>query len=204
MKMTFKPTVMAFALFAVLPALSSAAGSDATATPQIKARVAEAKAVTQDFLKTLGGTMMKQMKAGGPGAAMDVCRKVAPEIANDISLQKGWKVTRVGTRVRNPMLGTPDAWEQDVLNRFAERAKQGEALKTMAYYEVVEEPNGKYLRFMKAIGVAPKCLICHGDKAQMPEIVRTKLEALYPHDQATGYKPGDLRGAVSIKQPLEM
>ncbi len=204
MKISLKPAVLACAMFSVLPALTSAAGEAPAASPEIQARVAEAKTVTQDFLKTLGGTMMKEMKAGGPAAAMDVCRKVAPEIANDISLQKGWKVTRVGTRVRNPMLGTPDAWEQDVLNRFAERAKQGEALKTMAYYEVVEEPNGKYLRFMKAIGVAPKCLACHGDKSQLPEVVRTKLDLLYPHDQATGYKPGDLRGAVSIKQPLDM
>jgi hypothetical protein len=55
---------------------------------------------------------------------------------------------------------------------------------------------------MKAIGVAPQCLVCHGSAEQIPETVRAELQTLYPHDRATGYKPGDLRGAVSIKQPL--
>jgi hypothetical protein len=52
----------------------------------VQARVDEAKAVTGAFLKQLGGTMKAEMKAGGPTAAMKVCRDVAPGIANDISL----------------------------------------------------------------------------------------------------------------------
>jgi hypothetical protein len=127
---------------------------------------------------------------------------VAPRIANDISLEQGWKVVRVGTRVRNPMLGLPDAWEQKVLQEFERRAAAGETFEAMAYSEVVEEPAGKSLRYMKAIGVAPQCLVCHGSAEQIAAPVRTQLQTLYPHDRAVGYKPGDLRGAVSIKQPL--
>jgi hypothetical protein len=168
----------------------------------IQIRVADAKATTADFLKQLGGAMQREMKAGGPFAAMKVCRDVAPKIANDVSLKNGWKVTRVGTRTRNTMLGLPDDWEQGVLKDFEKRAAQGEKFDTMSYYEVVDEPAGKSLRFMKAIGVAPQCLMCHGAPDQIAEPVRAQLQALYPHDRATGYKPGDLRGAVSIKQPL--
>lgn len=168
----------------------------------VQARVAEAKAVTGDFLKQLGGAMKKEMKAGGPAAAMKVCRDVAPDIANDMSLKHGWKVTRVGTRTRNTMLGLPDVWEQGVLKDFEKRAVQGEKFDTMNYYEVVDEPTGKSLRFMKAIGLAPQCVACHGSAEQIAEPVRAELQSLYPHDRATGYKPGDLRGAVSIKQPL--
>ena len=32
--------------------------------------------------------------------------------------------------------------------------------------------------------------------------VKALLKERYPHDQAKGYKAGDLRGAVSIKRPL--
>jgi Protein of unknown function (DUF3365) len=168
-----------------------------------QARVDAAGATAQAFLKRLGSTMQAEMQSGGPAAAMKVCRDVAPRAANELSLEKGWKVTRVGTRVRNPLLGTPDAWEQGVLAQFEKRAAQGEKFDDMTWSEVVVEPSGKSLRYMKAIAVAPQCLVCHGSAEQIPEAVRAELETLYPHDRAVNYRPGDLRGAVSIKQPLD-
>lgn len=197
-----KTSIHGLTMAAVLGAATLAPPVRAVDDADIQARVDEAKTVTGDFLKQLGGTMKREMQAGGPVAAMKVCREVAPTIANDISLRTGWKVTRVGTRVRNPMLGMPDAWEQGVLTEFEKRAAQGEKFETMMHFEVVEEPAGKSLRFMKAIGAAPQCLVCHGSAGQISEPVRTQLNSLYPHDRALDYKPGDLRGAVSIKQPL--
>ena len=200
MKMKVSKLLIATAVTACVAApLVQAAGDDA----EIQARVEAAKVVTGDFLKQLGGTMKREMKAGGPTAAMKVCRDVAPGIANDVSLEKGWKVTRVGTRVRNPMLGLPDVWEQSVLQDFDKRAAKGEKFDAMSYFEVVEEPAGKSLRYMKAIGAAPQCMVCHGSAEQIAEPVRAQLKIMYPYDRAVGYKPGDLRGAVSIKQPLD-
>jgi len=199
MKMKVSQLLIATALAAsgAVP-VAYASGDDA----EIQARVDEAKAASGDFLKQLGGAMKREMQAGGPTAAMKVCRDIAPGITNDISLEKGWKVTRVGTRVRNPMLGLPDAWEQRVLQDFEKRAADGEKYDAMTHFEVVEEPAGKSLRYMKAIGVAPQCLACHGSAGQIEEPVRAQLKALYPYDRAVDYKPGDLRGAVSIKQPF--
>jgi hypothetical protein len=197
----FQPLLAAaLSAAAVAPLVCAApAGEDA----DVQARVEAAQATAADFLQQLGGTMKQEMQAGGPVAAMKVCRDVAPAIANDVSLEKGWKVVRVGTRVRNPMLGTPDVWEQNVLQDFEKRAAQGEKYDAMAYSEVVDEPAGKSLRFMKAIGVAPQCIVCHGSAEQIAGPVRARLEELYPHDRAVNYQPGDLRGAVSIKQPLD-
>lgn len=191
--------VMTLGVTATTAIAASGAGDDA----DIQTRVAAAKQTGAEFIRQLGGTMKQEMQAGGPVAAMKVCRDEAPRIANNVSLQKGWKVTRVGTRVRNPMLGLPDAWEQGVLQAFKERVAKGEQFDDMVYFEVVEEPAGKSLRFMKAIGTAPQCLVCHGSEDQIAEPIRARLEALYPHDRAVGYKPGELRGAVSIRQPLE-
>lgn len=202
MKMTMSQTLIAAAL-ASASALTFTHAAASGAEADTQSRVEAARAVTGDFLKQLGGTLQKEMQAGGPTAAIKVCQQVAPSIANDISLEKGWKVTRVGTRVRNPMLGLPDAWEQRVLKDFEKRAAQGQKFETMSHYEVVEEPAGKYLRFMKAIGTAPKCLACHGSAEQIPQPIHTQLQSLYPHDRAINYKVGDLRGAVSIKQPLD-
>ncbi|MBH0202364.1 MAG: DUF3365 domain-containing protein [Nitrospira sp.] len=129
-----------------------------------------------------------------------VCAELAPEIAGRLSRTHGWRVTRVGTRVRNPLLGMPDAWEQQVLSEFAERAGKGEAFPGMTRSELVTEPGGQYYRFMKAIAVQPQCLLCHGPSDQISDEIRTVLKNQYPFDAATGYKAGELRGAVSIKQ----
>ncbi len=199
-KVKMKTLAIALMLSGVASHVTAAPATNSDAA--VKARVDMAKQTTREFLQQLGGILKKEMKANGPAAAMSVCRNEAPRIANEISLSKGWTVTRVGTRVRNPMLGVPDSWEQGVLKEFEARAAKGESLKDMAYYEVVDEPAGKSLRFMKAIGVKSQCLVCHGDKQNVAAPVQAQLNNLYPHDRATGYQKGDLRGAVSIKQPL--
>ena len=158
--------------------------------------------VTGAFLQELSEAMTREMSKGGPVETINVCAELAPEIANRLSRENGWRVTRVGTRVRNPLLGMPDAWEQNVLGEFAARAAKGESLAGMSFGEVVTEPGGQYFRFMKAIPVQPKCLLCHGPAETIPETLQTILKKHYPFDAAVGYKAGDLRGAVSIKQPL--
>lgn len=162
----------------------------------------ESRKVTQDFVKQLGAGLKKELERGGAEAAIGVCRDLAPKIANQVSLENGWKVTRVGTRVRNPMIGTPDAWEQSTLAEFEKRLEAGAKLETMEFSQIVDEPNGKAYRYMKAIGMQAMCLGCHGTTANISEGVKAALARQYPHDRATGYREGQLRGAVSIKRPL--
>jgi cytochrome c551/c552 len=68
--------------------------------------------------------------------------------------------------------------------------------------EVVQEPAGKSFRFMKAIALQPGCVACHGNAEQIPDNVKAKLSEEYPHDKATGFSVGQIRGAVSIKRPI--
>ncbi|MDH3673422.1 MAG: DUF3365 domain-containing protein [Gammaproteobacteria bacterium] len=176
----------------------------AAAQSDIAKREEGAKRIANAFLKELGGALKREMAKAGPSGAIGVCTDLAPEIANRLSRENGWRVTRVGTRVRNPMIGMPDAWEQQVLAKFGERQRKGESLKDMSYAEIVSEPGAKYFRYMKAIGVRDLCLTCHGAKEQLPDLVQAAFKEHYPFDQATGYKRGDLRGAISIKQPLDL
>lgn len=163
----------------------------------------EAADMAAVFLKTLSDTLQQTMQTDGPVTAISVCSEQAPKIANELSRKLGWKVTRVGTRVRNPMMGMPDAWEQDVLGLFQSHADNGESVQDMTYSEVVSEPNGDYFRFMQAIVVQPRCLTCHGPVEQIPTPLRAILKERYPFDAATGYRVGELRGAVSIKYPID-
>lgn len=161
-----------------------------------------ASQVSADYIQQLGSVMKRQMETGGAEAAIKVCAESAPSISGKLSLEKGWQVRRVGTRVRNSMIGMPDEWEQKALAGFSVRRLAGEEFANMTSAEVVEEPNGRYFRFVRAIGVQPQCLACHGAADQIAEPVRQLIRQTYPHDRATGYKAGELRGAVSIKIPM--
>jgi len=162
----------------------------------------DAEQTAVSFMQELETAFKKEMAAEGPVGTVSVCSELAPEISGRISRDTGWRVTRVGTRVRNPLLGTPDAWEQKVLMDFKKRRIQGEGIEKLSHSEVVGEPGGMFFRYMKAIGVKSQCIACHGPEDRIKPEVREILKERYPHDKATGYKTGELRGAFSIKRPL--
>lgn len=162
----------------------------------------ESRAVAIPFMKRLLAENQQAISAGGTASAIGVCKEIAPRLAGDISRQHGWKLTRVSLKVRNPLLGTADAWEQKNLQDFEARAARGEKPETMETAEIVQEPAGKFFRYLKAIALQPGCVACHGSSEQIPGNVKARLGEVYPHDQATGYRAGQIRGAVSIKRPL--
>lgn len=189
-------------VLSALIALTLTATSSAVFATQIAERELAAQQASSQLIKQLGGALKKEMKSHGPESAIRVCRDLAPKIAGEISRASGWQVTRVSSKVRNPMLGIPDAWERKVLADFEARKKKGEKYSEMAFSETVEESGVHYYRFMKAIGTKPVCLTCHGTSDKIPDGIKAKLKADYPMDQALGYQAGELRGAVSIKQPM--
>lgn len=150
----------------------------------------------------LGAELKAALESGGPVQAVSVCRDLAPAIAGEMSRQNGWRVTRVSLQPRNPLLGSADAWEQRQLLRFEQRLAAGEALAQLEVDEVVDEPAGRYLRYIRALPVQSACLMCHGEAQQLAPAVAAEIGARYPHDRATGYSLGQLRGAVSIKMAL--
>lgn len=164
---------------------------------------AEARDAALTLQKTLAGKLLAAISAGGPESAIGVCETLAPAAAGEISREKGWRVTRVSLKVRNPVLGTPDPWEQRVLADFDARAERGEKPDTLEVGEVVSEPQGKYFRYAKALPVIALCTGCHGTTEAISDGVKARLAKEYPHDRATGYREGQIRGAISIKRPLD-
>jgi len=189
--------IMGIAFLCLAPLSASVASDD------VQARAEQSKQVVQEFAGQLMMKMKTAMKQGGPVEAIKVCNESAPLIAGQISEKNNWKVGRTSLKLRNPA-NAPDAWEATVLKKFAERRAAGESPEKMAYFEVVEEGGKKNFRFMKAIGMPPlqtmPCLKCHGEN--IDSNISTKLKELYPTDKAVGYKPGEIRGAFTIVQPM--
>jgi len=163
------------------------------------ARVTESRVAIKEFAGLLKGELQTAMKSDGPVNAIEVCQLKAPSIASDISKKKGWQVTRTSLKTRNPA-NNPDFWERMVLKRFDEQKLQDIDAKQLEHYAVVEENDLAKFRYMKAIPTVGVCMNCHG-VTLAPEVAQ-KIEKLYPNDQATGYKPGDIRGAFSITQTI--
>jgi len=159
---------------------------------------AEAAAIADRFQLELQGRLQQAMATGGPVEAIRVCQSEAPAIASRISRETGWQVRRIGTRVRNPLTGLPDEWERGQLGALAARLAGGEALPAVSAESTTEQ--GREQRFLRAIPVGPLCLACHGDAASQPAALRDALQRGYPHDAATGYQLGELRGAFALRR----
>lgn len=197
------------------PVASTTQGTDATAStmPVVESPLAintpglpqfapavlvnEASDITARFVATLLPTLQSALQAGGPLNAIDVCAIEAPKIAQQLSEESGWEVTRVSLKARNSSTAIPDAWETQILNMFDQRQRAGESPATL---NVAETVNGSF-RYMQAQPTAPLCLTCHG--SAVSQEVRSAILAKYPNDLAIGYQTGEIRGAISLRKPRQ-
>lgn len=183
---------LAVALFAVAcSAPSTEAPSDAD--------LAEARAAAQELGATLMGELTTAIAGGGTVSAIGVCRDVAQAVALEVSARQGLEVGRTSLRVRNPA-NAPDGWERAGLEAFGAAAESGADLATLEHAEVVTENGVRTLRWMKVIPMGELCTQCHGS-AIAPEVAAA-IEAAYPEDRATGFEPGEVRGAFTVRKPL--
>ena len=165
----------------------------AETTTETDPRVTQSRQAVMLFADTLIAELKYSLEEGGPDRAIRVCHIEAPQITKDISEQRNWQISRTSLKTRNPN-NNPDEWETEVLKQFEQRKQKGEDIATLEYYEKTKEG----FRYMKAIPTKGLCLTCHGETLAEP--VKATLAELYPEDNATGFKVGDIRGAFSIIQ----
>lgn len=134
--------------------------------------------------------------------AISVCAKDAPKMTKKFTDETGYRLKRVSLKVRNPE-NKPDHYERRVLRDFERLKKKGLLTKTTIHKRVVDEDGGRYLRYIKPLVIHKPCLNCHGRASKIPVEVRKFISKTYPEDKATGYRLGDVRGAVSVRIPVK-
>ena len=163
-------------------------GLSACVTQTHEDELARGAELLMPFKQVLQQTLASGLKQGSVHA-ITACQLQAPAIARSLSL-KGVVVGRASDRLRNPANASPE-WVSPVLNAWlvdsADRQPQIVAL------------TDKRLGYIEPILLKPLCLTCHGSNLA-PEIT-ARIGELYPHDQATGFKAGDLRGVFWIEFP---
>ena len=156
----------------------------------------QARELTQRFVATLLPTLQNALAEGGPSTAISVCSERAPAIAAALSQESGWSVRRVSLKARNTDNAIPDNWERQILENFDRRQRAGEAGPEINASALVA---GEF-RYMQAQPVMPLCLTCHGENISRE--VRSALLEHYPQDTATGYRIGEIRGAITLRKPV--
>jgi hypothetical protein len=182
-------TTTALALLAHL----AAAGSDPEppayapgAVPaELRPAVARAEAAFQSLQKKLQARLAQSMAAGGPLAAIAVCRDDAPRLAAETAGEKGLRLGRTSDRLRNPKNAAPP---------WASTYVQASAGRTAAGVQAVVVDLGKSVGVLIPIAVGSTCTRCHGPPDSLTPEVRRELGRSYPADRAVGYGEGDHRG----------
>lgn len=136
---------------------------------------------------TLMGALTDALRAGGPDAAIDVCSEQAPAIAERVGREREVRIGRTSWKLRNPENGAP-VWAQLPLD-----ARPASPV-------VLADRAGR-LGVLTPIRVSGACLQCHGGPGDLAPGVPEMLARLYPHDEATGFADGDLRGWFWIEVP---
>jgi hypothetical protein len=162
----------------------------------------EAKKLSAEFVQKLGGILKQQLESAGTASALSVCKDVAPAMSAQYSNDKRI-VKRVSLKPRNSSIGLADAWEANQLKQFDMAAASGKPAAEIETHAVIDEQDGRWFRYMKAIPTQAMCLQCHGGADNIQPNVQTLLKQLYPNDLAVGYKVGEIRGAISVKEKFE-
>jgi len=159
-------------------------------TPTQQEQHQRAIAAQKEMFQTLLGKLTDAMQEGGPTNAITVCSTQAKAIADQISTEHNLQIGRTSDKLRNQH-NTPPSWAAQTLKSSPTTP------------QILTNDQGT-LALLNPIKIATPCLNCHGSTITdiTPE-TQSKLNELYPHDQATGYKESDLRGWFWIQVPPE-
>ena len=148
------------------------------------------------YIKMLGAALKKEvkskMKEDPTGAlAMGFCSTKAQEVTEEVNnkLPDYASVRRTALKVRNPQ-NAPDTTDTEVMQAYQKAIKAGKfSPKDIKVVETKES-----YRVYKPLVTKAMCLKCHG--ANISDDIKAVLKKVYPKDQATGFKEGDLRGVI--------
>lgn len=127
-----------------------------------------ASSARDEMFKTLSGKLVEAMSLGGPAAAIEVCSRDAPKIADQIAKRFGFQIGRTSLKLRNQKNGPPD-WVKPIIEEQLTEPR------------VVELPDG-HTGALFPILLKVQCLACHGPKEQISADVQAQLDRLYPND----------------------
>lgn len=171
--------------------------------PKLDEFANQSRRVAANFSATIIRRCEIEVETIGLYAATEVCRITAPQVYYEYSVKNNIILKLVSLNPRNIVTGHADAWEQAGLQKMQKMQKMynnGHQAKEIEIVELVQEPAQTYYRYMSPMFATPFCLKCHGTEKDITREAADSIRSFYPNDKSTGYRLGDLMGAVSIKK----
>lgn len=168
---------------------------------QLQREIQFSQKVSQQLAKQLKQRLMAAVKEGGLNAGIEQCKIAAPDISQQLIANYPEKLInagRVSLKNRNPK-NQPSDWQAGRLQKFNELNAKGQL--PGFQYRLFKQEGKAGLEFISPISTQGLCLNCHGKTLSEP--LSQQLNNLYPHDKATGYNVGDIRGAFVIRSWLD-
>ena len=190
---------VSFLLVALSPGTHAQAISDSS---EVRRSLEISRAAAKELFVTVRTMLARQLAAGGPVGAIHICADSAQMVGERIQKQRSLSIRRVSQKWRNPR-DIPDSFETRQLLNLSALHSRGALADTLEIYGVVTEGSARIFRYVRPIIVGDLCLSCHGERAKMKDLVNDALRVRYPNDKAVDYRGGELRGAVSVKIPLD-
>jgi Protein of unknown function (DUF3365) len=141
----------------------------------------------------LSERLQAALKEEGVAGALQYCNAVASPLVDSLSKASNATIRRTSLKTRNTG-NAPADWELTALRNYEKKAAAGEELNP-----AILPLDEHRIAFMAPIKMLPLCLKCHGQlREDIAAADAALIKNLYPGDQATGYRTGDLRGLWSI------
>lgn len=148
----------------------------------------------QTFRRLLTRLMQAIRQDGIPGG-LTTCSQIALPLTASIGKRKGLKISRVSHRPRNP-LNSASPLERRLIEAYAQRLRSKLPLLPV----FLASPQGQKRMYSPILLPLPTCLQCHGrPQSDIQPAHLSLIQKLYPHDQATGFSLGDLRGLWKVE-----
>ncbi len=139
---------------------------------------------------TLLTNVGKAIQKGGSEYAVEFCNLKVSSIVDSLNIANNCVISRVSAKNRNSENGLKGNQEKELWTLFQNNQLGDTLVQTkqdLVYYKPIK------------IGM-PACLKCHGNpETEINSATSEKLQILYPHDLATGYKLKDFRGLWKIE-----
>lgn len=159
------------------------------------------RAIVAETFSLLSSNLQSAIQQGGVSNALPFCSLAASPLTAGMAGKHGVTIRRVTHKARNPA-DKADAIELAILNQF--KAALPNITATNPPLPVVTNLVANTATFFAPIVLNNElCLKCHGEPGKDISADNVAvIQRLYPQDEATGFRLGDLRGAWRIDFPL--
>ena len=155
--------------------------------------VARGDMISQVTQMALASKLKEVVQEEGIAEALKFCNVNAYPIVDSLEEVYNTQVKRASSRTRNPG-DKPNKMEGEIIEEYSRDLAEGN---TPGVKIILDDDKAHY--FKPIILSAELCLKCHGQVGSDVLDENYKIiKELYPDDNATGHKLGDLRGIWSI------